>query len=402
PVYPQLVEELRAAAATPTRPHPTARHTCAVLSSWAYADLDTLSQMAARLGLFKSRCLRLDVSNNGMLVRSTAYLIQSEARDVTFLIYRGTDPFDFSTWAVSADVNPAMVPVRDNGERRRGARLPIVRESARNTDEDAARVHGGFYRNQRATWFRAAEALRQAVAGKSILDVDWVPGDVRRDEQSKPAAQDPLVFVTGHSLGGAMALIAAYKLASDPAYFALSERVAQIYTFGQPMVGNAGFGAAWRGTPLHDRLFCHLYGNDIVPYLPPADTRTFVHVGQHYRSEPRRDQEPSTPEMQWSEQPSEPPAQARSLGELLLSFLEFLGVQVPVVGRWLSGAYAVGAALEDGLDKVHDVARRLPLIGQLIPELTPHVRYSIYDHMPTQYVACSQRDGVLTEFGDDF
>merc|ERR1712146_444070 len=74
------------------------------------------------------------------------------------------------------------------------------------------------------------------------------------------------LFVTGHSLGAAVALIAAYSL-----HFDLGFEVGGAYTYGSPRVGNqqltsfiggksapAGF-PTWRIT----------HGRDPVPHLPP-------------------------------------------------------------------------------------------------------------------------------------
>eukprot|EP00239_Pterosperma_sp_CCMP1384_P004573 CAMPEP_0197849626 /NCGR_PEP_ID=MMETSP1438-20131217/12738_1 /TAXON_ID=1461541 /ORGANISM="Pterosperma sp., Strain CCMP1384" /LENGTH=403 /DNA_ID=CAMNT_0043462403 /DNA_START=122 /DNA_END=1333 /DNA_ORIENTATION=+ len=68
------------------------------------------------------------------------------------------------------------------------------------------------------------------------------------------------VLVTGHSLGGAMAVVCAFDLARS------GFNVAQVFTFGQPRVGNRYFASAYKlSVPNHWRVTHH---NDIIPHLP--------------------------------------------------------------------------------------------------------------------------------------
>jgi hypothetical protein len=409
PVYPDIVDRLLQARGD--SPNCTARHVTAVLSAWSYSDLDTVAEMMARLGLFENRCLFAEVANHALLVRSTACLVQSQCRRVTLLVYRGTDPFDLATWAVSSDVQPSMVPLRDNEVRRTGTPLPLV--SGSSTKEDGPRVHGGFYRNQRATWFALTRALQRAAQGQSILTPQQLASLLSQDEAAREREMDArwenerdrstAIFMTGHSLGGAMANIAAYKLASDPNYGAIASSLAQVYTFAQPMVGNRAFKKAWDELPSAPKLFCHVHQHDVVPHLPPADTFEFVHVGTTFRSLPRTDNDPRTPDWKWGDTAVPAPVQASSWTNLIGSFVEFLGVQLPVLGGALSAAYEARDAVESGTDRLLRFVRRLPLVGRVASHVSgPDPRYSIYDHLPSHYVAASQPDGVLTEFGDDF
>lgn len=104
------------------------------------------------------------------------------------------------------------------------------------TDEQL-RVHEGFYRafeklNDGALGIREKmDALRQSTDGK-------IP-----------------IYITGHSLGGALAQIASAVLGSD--------QVAACYTFGSPRVGNAYFDL-WVKVPSY-RVMNYA---DIVPQVP--------------------------------------------------------------------------------------------------------------------------------------
>jgi triacylglycerol lipase len=90
--------------------------------------------------------------------------------------------------------------------------------------------------------------------------------------KNRPADQKQLFF-TGHSLGGALATIAAARAALDPETVATA-----VYTFGGPRVGGSAFSDDY--TPmLGDRTYRLVHGGDIVPTVPPAGGG-FLHVGQ--------------------------------------------------------------------------------------------------------------------------
>jgi hypothetical protein len=83
------------------------------------------------------------------------------------------------------------------------------------------------------------------------------------------------VFLTGHSMGGAFAILAAAKLKSS------GMRIAAVYTYGAPRVGNRKFAESYK--PRHYRIE---HGNDIVPHLPPPPTISelfgagYLHTGK--------------------------------------------------------------------------------------------------------------------------
>lgn len=73
------------------------------------------------------------------------------------------------------------------------------------------------------------------------------------------AERDLQLYVTGHSLGGALALLATRDLAAD--------HVAACYSFGAPKVGNEDFGHAIK-TPVYRVV----NAADVVPRVPPRKT----------------------------------------------------------------------------------------------------------------------------------
>jgi hypothetical protein len=93
----------------------------------------------------------------------------------------------------------------------------------------------------------------------SALQHIWEPFYVAVSTAHQEAARP--VWITGHSLGGAIALLAAWRL----------ERqfipVHQIVTFGAPMIGNEAAARAFEET-FRDRIFRYVNAGDFVPRLP--------------------------------------------------------------------------------------------------------------------------------------
>ncbi len=345
----------------------TIRHVCAVLAGWAYSDVDTVSAIMARMGLENNACRFIAVENNAMLISSSSFLVQSSCGRVVLLAYRGTDPFDLATWAADADVNPVLVPAQEHATLR-------------------GSIHGGFYRNQRATWFDVIEGLRGAARpeGGSIFDglrqadPPLTGGQAHLDNPTQGKLE--AIYITGHSLGAAMATIAAYRLATENEYQGILEpgRLKGVHCFAPPMVGNADFARQWdEESRLRGKLSTYIFENDLVPHLPPVSG--FVHFGRTFvSSKPDRSADPSR--FQWKESTSKVErAPVTALGDAALRLVGEL-TTVNLLGH-------IGAAFREVLGA----------FGLNAP------RYSLYDHAPTNYVACSQPDGIVrTEFGNDF
>ncbi|MEM9376404.1 MAG: S8 family serine peptidase [Pseudomonadota bacterium] len=88
-------------------------------------------------------------------------------------------------------------------------------------------------------------------------------------------SQEKKVWLTGHSLGGAVALIAAAELAADP-------RISGVQTFGQPRAGDTEF-KSFINERLGERYFRFVNDDDLVTKIPPL----MVHAGQlvHFGSD---------------------------------------------------------------------------------------------------------------------
>lgn len=90
---------------------------------------------------------------------------------------------------------------------------------------------------------------------QEALDAVW-----RKIEPAIRASQRPLFF-TGHSLGAALAVLAAEKAHDN------NMSPAAVYTFGMPRTGSGTFATRYNGK-LGDRTFRLVHGGDIVPCIP--------------------------------------------------------------------------------------------------------------------------------------
>jgi hypothetical protein len=107
--------------------------------------------------------------------------------------------------------------------------------------EDGCRVHRGF-----------ARAL-DSVQGQITEEILARRGDGKR------------IWLTGHSLGGALAMLYAWRFFNAR----LEAPFAGIYTFGQPRVGNAAFRDIYNFThELFRGTFRVVHGDDVVPRMP--------------------------------------------------------------------------------------------------------------------------------------
>ena len=318
PVYEHLVDDLLAAH-TPAAAARDAivAHVLGACAGYAYSDIETVAMIMTRLGLESNGCARVAQTVDAMFIFSTGYLLQSRCGRVVILCYRGTEPAGLLNWIGDADVGPES--------------LSLVQG-----DAQPLRVHAGFYRNMRATRWAVLDELRLALQGKSLADPEQML------EHSLEA-----LYVTGHSLGGAMAVLFALALDSDGADRAIAERLRAVYTFGQPMVIAEPLPP--RAAQLGRMLFRHVRQRDPVPALPPALWGKFVHFGHEYRNADSR-WEPATA----------PTAQLAGIKELPNSLFAFVASE----------------------------KRRASL------------RYSLVEHGPHYYIAALRPPGRVTEFGD--
>lgn len=108
------------------------------------------------------------------------------------------------------------------------------------------KIHKGFYR---------AFCINKDADGNTVEDKVTA---ILNTQKAKDESENPLpLFITGHSLGGALALLATKQVASDVN--------GACYTFGAPRVGNYEYFRSIK-TP----VFRIVNSSDIVPRVPPG------------------------------------------------------------------------------------------------------------------------------------
>lgn len=148
--------------------------------------------------------------------------------------FKGTNPKNLANWIT--DLSTTLVPY-----------TLIASAPAQ------AQVHQGFYdayRSMRAPMLAAVNALVAQYPSFSLL-------------------------FTGHSMGGVHAVFAALDVTQT------LQNTAEIYTYGQPRMGNPAF-AAWASSLLAARTlgtWRSVHWRDPVPHLPPQIAFNFEQVG---------------------------------------------------------------------------------------------------------------------------
>ncbi|AUX44613.1 uncharacterized protein SOCE26_060790 [Sorangium cellulosum] len=331
-----------------------------IASSWSYSDIDTFARLMHRRSVVRyNETVGVTNANPALFVDTTAYLVQSADKKLAILAFRGTGLQNTVNWLTDASAKPDAFLT-------------------------AGHVHGGFYRAALVLWPTLSSLLGSALSGDSICEAakkerasvqDCIqacraygeadqPGAPGRDTPEalrgsgrpcSPTERNKLeaLYVTGHSLGGALAVVAAALLHVDPSMEGIRRKLRGVYTYGQPMVGFSDFTTRF-DEEFGRKLFRHVYGKDIVPCLPPRTTGKFVHFGREFGAE----------DGGWMYR-SKSASQVRTfLGSTLVGLLATIRTQ-------LSG---------------------LPLL-QWLP-----TRYSWGDHSPVNYLRASQTVPPGSEF----
>jgi len=213
---------------------PKIAYLTSVIAGWAYSDAETMVRQLAFYGLPECTVREFKVINRAMLIVSNAYFVRSKDGRIGVLAFRGTVPEDVMNWLTDANT------------------------SLRNFS--FGKVHAGFFENLQPLWGELMETLDGAL--------------------SRHGEQQPLenLYITGHSLGAAMAVIAAARLCSND-YEAFQPLLRGVYTFGQPAAGDSAFGAHCES---RFKLYRHVYRSDMVPHLPPQSVGPYCHFGYEF------------------------------------------------------------------------------------------------------------------------
>jgi triacylglycerol lipase len=191
------------------------------MSQLAYEVRDARNKVDPVLARWGLRAIALVANEtSGLPVTSTRCIIAA-GHGATIAAFAGTDPLAVGNWITNFNL----------GRR-------------------ARELHRGFESAVAAVWPQICAALSE-----------------------RAAAERPL-FIVGHSLGGALAVIAAQRLVRE-----LGVEVTGVYTFGMPRVGGAEFFAAYHACGLAGVTYRLVHGLDIVPTVPPTFLG-FRHVGR--------------------------------------------------------------------------------------------------------------------------
>ncbi|KAF5201161.1 alpha/beta-Hydrolases superfamily protein [Thalictrum thalictroides] len=184
-----------------------------------------------------------------------AFMFRDKRADseLIMIAFRGTPPFDAEAWSTDIDLSWYEVP-------------------------NVGRVHGGFMKalglQKIQGWPKEIEQRENKPQVAYYMLREKLREMLKMNENAK-------FIVTGHSLGGALAVLFPFVLAYHEESWML-DKLEGVYTYGQPRVGDERFGEYMK------QQFCvhtvqyvrSVYSNDMVPRLPYDDSvQLFKHFG---------------------------------------------------------------------------------------------------------------------------
>lgn len=187
------------------------------------------------------------------LPSTKAFILQDTNSDPNLIVvaFRGTNPFDANAWCTDVDIS--WYELQGIGKIHRGFMNALGLQN-NGWPNEITQPNGRLY-----AYYEIRRVLRDLLS---------------KNEKAK-------FIVTGHSLGGALAILFVGVLAMHKEELLL-DKMEGVYTFGQPRVGDRLFGSFMEdGLKKNDvRYLRFVYSNDMVPRLPYDDsTLLYKHFG---------------------------------------------------------------------------------------------------------------------------
>ncbi|KAL2906275.1 Lipase [Bienertia sinuspersici] len=189
--------------------------------------------------------------------------------DVIVVAFRGTSMFVAEDW--STDFDFSWVKIDGMGKGHMGFMMALgLNKFSKNHDDYLGDFSGSWPKKmdhnpqQPLAYYTIREKLKEMIANSN---------------------KNTKFIVTGHSLGGALAILFPAILALHGEEELLN-RLEAVYTFGQPRVGDAEFGHFVKDNlrKYDIKYYRIVYGYDIVPWVPLDNTMmTFKHFGRCIR-----------------------------------------------------------------------------------------------------------------------
>ncbi|XP_071731972.1 triacylglycerol lipase OBL1 [Rutidosis leptorrhynchoides] len=207
--------------------------------------------------------------------RSTQVFIFSDKpkdADIIVISFRGTEPFDADDWITDFDYSWYEIP--NLGKVHMGflEAMGLGNRSVTSSFQELLQVTNPKFIESLNEKERDTKSVFPDMVEKSAYFV--VRRKLRRLLKEHTNAK---FMVTGHSLGGALAILFPTVLVLHEEQEIL-QRLLGVHTFGQPRVGNRELGR-YMESKLQEpspRYFRVVYSNDLVPRLP-YDNKTFLY-----------------------------------------------------------------------------------------------------------------------------
>lgn len=227
-----------------------------------------------------------DCWNDFQKERSTqVFILSDKAKDANFILisFRGTEPFDADDWSTDFDYSWYEIPKL--GKVHMGFLEALGLGNRIDTTTFKNHLLGNHGKTESNLGQGGADQSSKS-EGQSTGERELQPAmvemtayyAVRRKLKSLLNEHKNAKFVvTGHSLGGALAILFPTVLVLHEET-ELMHRLLGVYTYGQPRIGNRKLGRfmeAHLNSPV-PKYFRVVYCNDLVPRLP-YDDKTFLY-----------------------------------------------------------------------------------------------------------------------------